>query len=64
MNLSTFMIAAAQEQVARAQGRKQAVMLSDRDRDMFLDALDRAARSEPTSIKKAKTCHADRVNSG
>ena len=44
MNLSTFMIAAAQEQAARAQRCKQAVVLSDRDREVFLAALDRQAR--------------------
>ena len=54
MNLSTFMIAAAQEQVARAQRRQQAVVLSDRDRDLFLSALDRPARAMPEAIRKAK----------
>lgn len=54
MNLSTFMIAAAQEQVARAQRRKQAVVLSDRDRDLFFAALDRPARPMPEAIRKAK----------
>lgn len=58
MNLSTFMIAAAQEQVARAQRRTQAVMLSDRDRDLFLAALDRPARPMPEAIRKAKARHA------
>ncbi|WP_275099714.1 DUF1778 domain-containing protein [Sedimenticola hydrogenitrophicus] len=58
MNLSTFMIAAAQEQVARAQRHKQAVMLNDRDRDLFLAALDRPARPMPESIRKAKARHA------
>lgn len=58
MSLSTFMIAAAQEQVARAQRRTQAVMLSDRDRDLFLSALDRtAARPVPEAIHKAKARH-------
>ncbi|PKM46256.1 MAG: hypothetical protein CVV05_04605 [Gammaproteobacteria bacterium HGW-Gammaproteobacteria-1] len=58
MSLSTFMIAAAQEQVARAQRRNQAVMLSDRDRDLFLSALDRTtARPVPETIHKAKARH-------
>lgn len=64
MNLSTFIIAAAQEQVARAQRRKQAVMLSDRDRDRFLAALDRAARPAPDAIRKARARYASRVVSG
>lgn len=63
MNLSTFIIAAAQEQVARAQRRKQAVMLSDRDRDLFLAALDRAARPMPKAIRKARAHHAASVAS-
>lgn len=54
MNLSTFMIAAAQEQAARALRRSQAVALSDRDRDRFLAALDRPARPMPQTIRKAK----------
>lgn len=54
MNLSTFMIAAAQEQVARAQRRQQTVVLSNRDRDLFLSALDRPARAIPEAIRKAK----------
>lgn len=58
MSLSTFMIAAAQEQVVRAQRRSQVVMLSDRDRDLFLSALDRtAARPVPETIHKAKARH-------
>jgi uncharacterized protein (DUF1778 family) len=64
MNLSTFMIAAAQEQVVRAQRRKQAVMLSDGDRDLFLAALDRPARPMPEAIRKAKARHASLVVSG
>jgi len=58
MNLSTFMVAAAQEQVARAQQRKQAVTLSDRDRDLLLCALDRPARPAPDAVRKAKARHA------
>lgn len=54
MNLSTFMIAAAQEQAMRAQRRTEAIMLSDRDRDLFLAALDRQARPMPQPIRKAK----------
>jgi uncharacterized protein (DUF1778 family) len=54
MNLSTFMIAAAQEQAIRAQRRTRAVVLSDRDRDQFLAALDRPARPVPQAVRKAK----------
>lgn len=54
MNLSTFMISSAKEQVARAQCRKQAALLSDRDRDLFLAALDRPVRPMPEAICKAK----------
>ncbi len=64
MNLSTFMIAAAQEQVARAQRRNQAVVLSDRDRDLFLAALDRSARPMPEAIRKAKARKAALVVNG
>ncbi len=64
MNLSTFMIAAAQEQVMRAQRRNQAVVLSDRDRDLFLAALDRPARPMPEAIRKAKARKAALVVSG
>jgi uncharacterized protein (DUF1778 family) len=64
MNLSTFMIAAAQEQVARAQRRKQAVVLSDHDRELFLAALDRPARPMPESIRKAKARKGAMVESG
>lgn len=61
MNISTFMIAAAQEQVARARRHKQAVSLSDRDRELFLAVLDRPARPLPASTRKAKTRHADQI---
>lgn len=54
MTLSTFMIAAAQEQAARVLRQQQAVVLSDRDRDRFLSALDRPVRSIPQSVRKAK----------
>jgi uncharacterized protein (DUF1778 family) len=63
MNLSTFIIAAVQEQVARAQNRKRAVMLSDRDRDLFLAVLDRAVRPMPEAIRKARKRHATSVAS-
>lgn len=55
MNLSTFMIAAAQEQVMRAQWRKQVILLSDRDRDR---ALDRPARPLPETVNNAKERYA------
>jgi uncharacterized protein (DUF1778 family) len=64
MNLSTFIIAAAQEQVARALRRKQAVMLSDRDRDLFLAALDRPARPIPEAVRKARSRKARLVERG
>lgn len=43
-----------QEQVAWVQRRKQAVTLSNRDRDLFLTALDRPARPMPEAFRKAK----------
>ena len=58
MNLSTFIVAAAQEQVIRAQRHKQAIVLSDRDRDQLFSALDRNARPIPEAIRKAKSRHA------
>ncbi len=61
MNLSTFMIAAAQELLARAQCRSQAVTLSDRDRDLFLAALDRPARPIPEAVREARVRHADLI---
>ena len=57
MSLSTFIIAAAREQAVRLRQRQQAVVLSDRDRDLFLNALDRPARPIPESVRKAKERH-------
>lgn len=54
MNLSTFMISAARQLSSRARRMEQLPPLSDRDRDVFLAALDRPAREMPESIKKAK----------
>jgi len=54
MNLSTFIIAAAQEQAARVLRSREAVVLSDRDRDRFLAALDRPAQPLPESLRKTK----------
>ena len=64
MNLSTFMIAAAQEQVARAQRRTEAIVLSVRDRDLFLGALDRPVRPIPEAVRKAKARKRATVVSG
>lgn len=58
MNLSTFMIAAAQEQAVRVQRRQQAVTLSDRDRDRFLAAIERPARPAPEAMRRARERHA------
>jgi uncharacterized protein (DUF1778 family) len=55
MNLSTFMISAARQLSSRARRMEQLPPLSDRDRDVFLAALDRPAREIPESNKKAKT---------
>lgn len=54
MNLSTFMIAAAKQLSARASRIAQLPSLSNRDRDLFLAALDRPARPIPESTRKAK----------
>lgn len=54
MNLTTFLIAAAREQAARVLRARKAVVLSDRDRDLFLAALDRAPRPIPDALRKAK----------
>lgn len=53
MNLSSFMIAAAQEQVARARRRLETLELSDTDRDAFLKALDQPERPIPAALAKA-----------
>jgi uncharacterized protein (DUF1778 family) len=63
MNLSTFMIAAAQEQVARANRRLKSIRLSDRDRDAFLKALDQPARPIPDPLLKAKNRRVRRITS-
>jgi uncharacterized protein (DUF1778 family) len=54
MSLTGFVIAAAQEQAARVLRTQRSVILSDRDRDRFLAALDR----------RAKERHATRVVDG
>ena len=64
MNLTTFVIAAAQEQAVRILRSRQAVMLTDRDRDLFLAALDRPVRPIPESMKRAKRHHATKVIDG
>ncbi|MES9856672.1 MAG: DUF1778 domain-containing protein [Sedimenticola sp.] len=58
MNLSTFMVAAAQVQAVRVLHQQQAIPLSDRDRDLFLAALDRPVRPMPKALRKAKAHHA------
>jgi uncharacterized protein (DUF1778 family) len=64
MNLSSFMIAAAQEQVIRAQRRLDTLKLSDRDRDAFLSALDQPARPIPAALTEAKKRQGKRIASG
>lgn len=54
MSLSAFIAAAAQELAVRVMRTRQAVILSDRDRDRFLAALDRPVRSIPETVRKAK----------
>ncbi|NOR51760.1 MAG: DUF1778 domain-containing protein [Gammaproteobacteria bacterium] len=61
MNLTTFMVAAAKELAVRAQRIEQIPSLSNRDRDLFLAALDRPVRPIPESIRKAKERHASVV---
>lgn len=61
MNLSAFIIAAAQELAARAQRRSRTMVLSEADRDRFLAALDRAARPAPSAMEKAKRLHRELV---
>ncbi len=61
MNLSNFLIAAAQEQIARAQLRSKTLVLSGHDRERFLDALDRPARPAPEAIRKAKDRHEQQI---
>ena len=55
MSLSAFVASAVQELAVRVTRNRQVVMLSDRDRDRFLTALDRPARPQPEAIRKAKT---------
>lgn len=61
MSLSSFMIAAAQEQAIRAQRRCEAVTLSERDRDAFLAALDGPDRPLPEALRKAKKRRTSRI---
>ena len=64
MNVSLFMIAATQEQVIRARRRLDALKLSDRDRDAFLNAMDQSARPIPTALVEARKRHGKRTTSG
>jgi uncharacterized protein (DUF1778 family) len=61
MNLSTFMIAAAQEQVVRARRRLEALKLSDADRDAFIKALDQPVRHLPTALAKTTRRRGTRI---
>lgn len=61
MNLTTFIVAAAKEQAERVLRTKKTVMLSERDRDIFLSALDRPTRPIPDSVQKAKERYGSRV---
>lgn len=61
MNLSSFMIAAAQEQVVRARRRVDTLKLSDPDRDAFLRALDQTARPVPAALAEAKKRRGKRI---
>lgn len=63
MNLSSFMIAAAQEQVIRARRRLDTLKLSDRDRDAFLNALDQPAPPLPAALNAAKKRQGKRISS-
>ncbi len=64
MNLSSFMIAAAQEQVIRARRRLDTLKLSDPDRDAFLNALDQPVRLVPVALAEAKKRQGKRIISG
>ena len=63
MNLSAFMIAAAQEQVARAKHRIEPIRLNDRDRDAFLKALDSPTPATPAPFLRAKQRRGKRISS-
>lgn len=64
MNLSSFMIAAAQEQVIRARRLLDTLKLSDRDRDAFLHALDQPARPMPAALVEVRKRQGKRITSG
>ena len=54
MSLSAFVASAVQELAVRITRNRQVVMLSDRDRNRFLTALDRPVRPQPEAVRKAK----------
>ena len=54
MSLSAFISSAAQEAAERVMRSRQVVMLSERDGERFLAALDRPARPVPDALAKAK----------
>lgn len=57
MSLSAFMVAAAREQLVRTEKQRQALTLSQRDRERFLEALERSPRSIPAAMERAKRRH-------
>ncbi len=61
MNLSSFLIAAAQEQVARTKLQLEPLQLSDRDRDAFLALLEQPPRPLPKSLERAQKRRHERI---
>lgn len=55
MSLSAFIASAVQEAAERVMRSRQVVMLSERDGERFLAALDRPARPIPDALAKAKS---------
>ncbi|VAX03395.1 hypothetical protein MNBD_GAMMA19-2014 [hydrothermal vent metagenome] len=54
LSISAFIAAAARDQAERVLRSRQVLMLSNRDRDQFLAALDRPARPVPSAVQRAK----------
>ena len=55
MSLSAFVTSAAQDAAEQVMRSRPVVMLSDRDGERFLAALDRPARPIPDVLAEAKT---------
>lgn len=57
MDLSTFVVAAAQMQAERVLRLSQPITLSNDESDKFVSALQRPARVAPESVRKAIARH-------